>query len=388
MSKRNAHGAGSLRQRKNGTWEARYTYVDELGVKKRGSVYAKTQGECQRKLTAALASVNAGERQTKPERQTLETWISTWLDVYCKHLKPMTVEDYKRKSDRYIIPTIGKAKIATLTPVQVQRFVNKLSEGYDDQKPLSPKSVKNIHGILHSALKQAVLAGIIRENPADNTRLPKVKKPELKPLMDDDVSRFLSAIKGARYERLYLLDLFTGLRQSELLGLQWEDVDFDAGKLTVRRQLQKQRNGQFVFIDTTKNGKSRVVPLAPSLLKVLREQKRQQTEWHLAAGELWNNPQNLVFTDEVGDHLTHRSVYHEFKKIVKAIGMPSTRFHDLRHSCAIMELQAGVSVKAVQEQLGHYSSAFTMDVYAAVSEIMQQDTKNKVETLITKASNG
>ena len=213
-------------------------------------------------------------------------------------------------------------------------------------------------------------------------------EPELKPLMDENVSAFLKAIKGHRYEYVYLVDLFTGLRQSELLGLKWEDVDWEGERLTVRRQLQKEkgRGGKYYFVDETKSGKDRIVPLAPSVIKALRSQQVKQACWQLSAGELWCNEHDLIFTDEIGQHLSHRSVYHHFKKIVTAIGCPEARFHDLRHSCAILELQAGVPVKSVQEQLGHYSSAFTMDVYAAVSETMMEDTRNKLEKIIKDAT--
>ena len=386
--KRSAAGSGSLRQRKDGTWEGRYTYVDELGVKRRRSVYSRSQAECQKKLNAALSAADRHEHVNAPSRVTVQGWIDTWLTDYCRGLRPSTQDDYRRKADRHIIPALGGAYLVQLTPTQVQRWVNRLSENREDQKGLSPKSVKNIHGILHTALKQAVSSGLLKTNPADNTKLPSVKRPELKPLMDENVNAFLRAIRGHRYESLFLVALFTGMRQSELLGLQWRDVDFESQKVTVRRQLQKEkgRGGVYYFVDETKNGKDRVVPLAPSVVKVLRTQQRQQAEWQLMAGELWENLYGLVFTDEIGQHLSHKSVYNNFKKVVTKIGCPEVRFHDLRHSCAILELQAGVSVKAVQEQLGHFSSAFTMDVYAAVSEAMMDDTRRRVEKIIKDAT--
>ena len=387
-SGRAASGAGSIRKRSDGTWEGRYTYTNEFGVKKRGSVYSKTQGECRRKLTAALSAVDNCDQITKPSKQTLETWLNTWMEEYCRNLKPATQEDYRRKADRYIIPMLGNAQLIALTPMQVQRWVNRLSKGSKNQSPLSPKTVKNIHGILHSALKQAVRIGLLKTNPADNAKLPRVKRPELKPLMDSSVSDFLHVIKGHKYEYVYLVDLFTGLRQSELLGLKWDDINWENGSLLVRRQLQRERRrgNRYYFVDETKNGKERIVPLAPSVIQALRSQQAKQAEWQLKAGELWNNEYDLVFTNEMGQHLTHDSVYHYFKKLVAQIGCPDVRFHDLRHSCAILELQAGVPVKSVQEQLGHYSSAFTMDVYAAVSETMMDDTRAKVEKIIKDAT--
>lgn len=386
MAKRNAHGAGSIRQRSDGRWEARFTYRDEFGQAKRGSVYGSTQKECRQKLIAAIKAVDDGIYR-KTERVTVKKWFEEWVVTYGTSWRPMTVEDYTKKAERYIFPHIGKVYLNALTPMQVQRLVNLLSNGSEKQKPLAAKTVKNIHGILHSALKQAVLSGIIPSNPADNTRLPKMKKPDLKPLMDEDITRFLNAIQGDAYERLYIVTLFTGLRQSEVLGLQWDDIDLNTGLITVRRQLQKQRDSSYLFIDQTKNGKDRVVPAPQGVVDVLKAQKRQQAAWRLLAGECWSNERNLVFTNEIGEHLNHNTVYKHFKRLVKKIDMKETRFHDLRHSCAIMELQSGCSVKAVQEQLGHYSSSFTMDTYAAVSQTMQKDTQERMQLLFQDVTN-
>ena len=385
---RNAHGAGNLRRRANGLWEARYTYTDELGQTKRGSVYGETQKECRQKLTARLGEIDTGSfHGTAPQHYTVAEWFSEWLTTYCINLKPATVISYREKADLYIIPNIGSVRLEALAPIQVQKLCNRLSKGYPGQKPLAPNTVSCVHGILHSALKQAVVAGMLRSNPADNTKLPKVRKPELKPLMDADISRFLQAILGDRFETLFVVDLFSGLRQSELLGLQWEDVDFTQGVLRVRHQLQKLKSGEYVYLDLTKNGKERFAAIPPAIVKVLQKQKAIQAEWQLQAGVCWSNPHGLVFTDELGGHLRHQTVYHHFKKCVAAIGMESTRFHDLRHSCAILALQSGCSIKAVQEQLGHYSSAFTMDVYGAVSDTMRKDTQARMEQAFQEAGN-
>jgi integrase len=357
-----------------------------MGQPKRGNVYGKTQKECRQKLTATLREIDSSSYR-KQKRYTVNEWLTVWLEVYCENLKPQTVLDYQQRCKRYIIPNIGKVQLSALSPVQVQKFCNRLSEGYEGQAPLAPKSVKNIHGILHSALKQAVLSGVLTSNPADNIKLPKCRKPELKPLMDDDITRFLEQIRGEKFQRLFIVDLFTGLRQSELLGLEWGDIDFEAGEIHVCRQLQKLNNRGYVFVDTTKSDKDRTVIIPATVVKVLKEQKKQQTAWQLKAGYLWDNPNDLVFTNEQGGHLIHKTVYAHFKKAVAAIGMSETRFHDMRHSCAIMALQAGCSVKAVQEQLGHYSSAFTMDTYAAVSNTMKKDTQCRIENLIKQVSN-
>ena len=383
---RNAAGAGSIRERDDGRWEGRFTYLDELGQKKRGSVYADTQKECRQKLTAAVKSVDEG-RYKKIQRYTVEEWMETWITTYCRDLKPATLDGYRSKMKVWIVPALGKVQLSALTNTTIQRFYNQMADGTKGRAPLCAKSLKNVHGIFHRALKQAVIAGLIPSNPADFVKLPKVKKPELYPLMDDDVGKFLAATKGDRFERLFILALFSGMRQSELIGLRWDDVDLENGTILVCRQIQKSRaNGEYVHLDETKNGKQRIAAIAPSVVKVLKEQKRQQMEWQLAAGELWQNSERLVFTDEMGRHIRHNTMLCHFKDIVTSIGRPNVRFHDLRHSYAISALQAGDSVKNVQEQLGHYSSAFTMDIYAAVSDTMRRDSQDRMEAVFKAVS--
>ena len=388
MPKRNAQGAGNIRQRPNGRWEARFTYTDELGQKQRSSVYGATQKEVRQKLTAILKQVDEHTFfQTK--RYTVSAWLDTWLSTYCTDLKPMTVTSYRSKIEGRIKPYLGTVQIASLTNVQVQKYYNLLSAGDEKHKPLSAKTVQNIHGILHKALEQAVTAHLIALNPCDHVKLPTVKKAPLKPLMDDSITEFLEAVKGDDYERLFILDLFSGLRQSEILGLQWDDVDFVNGTLHVRRQLQRNYDtNEYIFLDETKNGKDRIAVIAPSIVKLLREQRTEQLKWRLAAGEAWENPHNLVFTNQLGGHLKHHTVYAHFKQIVKKIGMPETRFHDLRHSYAVNALQNGDTPKDVCEQLGHYSTAFTMDVYGAVSDTMRRASQERMENYILQISKG
>lgn len=384
---RAAQGSGSIRQRPDGRWEARFTYADELGQPQRGSVYGKTQKECRQKLTAALKAVDDGTYFKPAKRYTVAEWLDEWLATYCNDLKPSTRSSYASKIKVRIKPYIGKVQLSSLTNVQVQKFCNRLEQGDADHTPMSPKSIRNVQGVLHKALDQAVCARLIPVNPCDHMKLPKRKKPKLTPLMDDAVTRFLNAAKGDRFERFFIVDLFSGLRLSELIGLQWDDVDLETGTLHVCHQIQKNESGPgYHFLNETKNGKDRYAAIAPSVVKVLKAQKKQQAIWQIAAGPLWNNEHNLVFTDEFGHHLIHVTVRDHFKKIVRSIGMPETRLHDLRHSYAVNALQAGDTVKDVQEQLGHYSSSFTLDTYAEVSETMRQASRERQERFIKSVS--
>ena len=186
---RAAQGSGTIRQRPDGRWEARFSYIDELGQKKRASIYADTQGECRKKLTAALKSVDEGS-YVKTQRYTVSQWLDEWLSTYCGDLKPATFSGYRSKIETRIKPYIGNSTLTTLTNVQIQKFYNKLQAGDKEHKPLSPKSIQSIHGILHKALDQAVSARFIHSNPADHIKLPKIKRPDLAPIMDDNVARF------------------------------------------------------------------------------------------------------------------------------------------------------------------------------------------------------
>ena len=385
MAKRKAaDGAGSIRQRPDGRWEARFTFTDDLGQKKRSSIYGDTQKEVRQKLTTILKAVDSNTYH-EAKKYTVSEWLDEWLKTYCVDLKPMTITGYNQKINSYIKPRLGKIPLKALSNVQVQKFYNVLSAGDEKQKPLSPKSIQNVHGILHKSMEQAIAARVIALNPCDHVKLPKAKKAPLKPLMDDNITAFLKAIKGEKYETLYFLDLFSGLRQSEILGLSWDDIDMEAGLIHVCRQLQRNystKPASYIFLDETKNGKDRIAAIAPSVVKALRDQQRRQAEWRLAAGSAWSNPHNLVFTDELGNHLSHSAVYCRFKRIVASIGMPETRFHDLRHSYAINALQNGDSPKNVCDQLGHYSTAFTMDTYAATSNTMRKESQDRMEQYI------
>ena len=288
---------------------------------------------------------------------------------------------YKNKVESAIKPALGAVKLQMLKAPQIQKMLNDLQRGTSGRKPLSAKTVKDIYGILHRALGQAVEVGYLRINPSDACKLPRVERQEIRPLDEAQTAAFLNAIRGQPFERLFIVDLLTGLRQGELLGLRWKDVDFDAGTVTIAQQLLKSKEkGGAYFFGSLKNDKTRLLTPAPSVMKALREQRRVQTEWRLKAGEFWEDS-GLVFTDELGHHLSHVTVRKHFKKAVESIGIPEARFHDLRHSFAVNSLQAGDNPKTVQENLGHATAAFTLDVYAHATERMKRDSANRMEAL-------
>ena len=376
-----ARGSGTIRQRSNGTWEGRYTvgHDPKTGKQIQRSVYGKTQKEVAQKLRQITAEIDDGT-YTGPCRLTLGEWLDIWLSEYTGNVKVLTYECYKSHIVNHIKPEIGSVKLSALNTVTIQKFYNGLTKG---DHPLSAKTVKNIHGVLHRALSHAVRLGYIRVNPSDDVILPKVSKPEINPLTDNSLSAFLKAIKDHPMETLFLTDIFTGMRKGEILGLTWDCVDFERGVIVIEKQLIQLRDGTGEYrITTTKSGKTRIVKPARYVMDVLRAQLEKQNKMKEQAAEAWDNEQGFVFTDAFGHHLAHTTVYHTFKRIVRSIGIPEIRFHDLRHSFAVASLQSGDDIKTVQENLGHYTAAFTLDVYGHISEKMRDDSSRRMDAFI------
>lgn len=383
---RNAQGAGSIRQRADGTWEARYTVGRDPGTGKqlRKSVYGKTQKEVRQKLSQAVAALDNGD-YFQPSKMTLARWVEIWLQEYTGDKKYLTVKHYKAQCKTHIVPSLGAVKLAELNAPQIQAFYNGLQ-----RDGLAPKSVRNIHGILTKCLSTAVSVGYIRDNPASRVTLPRVEKKEIHPLTDDQVRDFLQAAGGDEYEILLKVILFTGLRESEAIGLTWDCVDFQEGTIKVCKQLQKRplADGGFTFAPL-KNDKSRTLRPAHFVLELLERRKREQAAQRLKVGELWEGwhtaeeqKSALVFTTATGGNLSPQTVYNHYKKLAVKIGAPDSRVHDLRHTFAVLSLQNGDDVKTVQGNLGHATAAFTLDVYGHVSERMKEDSAARMEKYI------
>lgn len=380
---RNAQGGGTIRQRADGRWEARFTIGRDPGTGKQiqRSVYAATQREVQQKLRQALSAVDAGTF-VEPSKMTVGQWLEAWLAEYTSDVKPYTKRAYATNIKNHITPALGALRLEKLTPLQVQKFYNACMQG---EKKLKPKTVKNIHGVLHSSLKQAVMNGMIRSNPTESCTLPRIERMEIQPFDDEAEKSFLRAIEGDKYERLFIVDLYTGMRKGEILGLRWSDIDFDQGTITVSRQLQVEpfKGGRY-YLAPLKNDKERTITPAPYVMQILREQRRYQNEARLHAGAAWDEEDipGLVFTNETGKHLCHQTIGTRYKKLVTAAGLPDARFHDLRHSYAVASIRAGDDIKTVQSNLGHHSAAFTLDTYAHATAQMKRESADRMQAHI------
>ena len=376
---RAAQGSGSIRQRKDGKWEARYTAGRDPGTGKQvqRSIYGDSQGEVLKKLQQVQAEAEKGNL-VEPSKMTVGQWLDIWQKEYLGGVKHRTAHSYRGIIKGYIVPSLGAVKIQKLNPHNIQAFYNDLQR----VKNLSPKTIKNVHGVFHSALKQAVHIGYIKINPADGATLPRIEKPELTILPEESIPAFLEAMKDDIYAPIYYVTLFTGLRQGEVLGLSWGNVDFANGTIYICRQLQRNHDTGEYILAPLKNDKPRLISPAPSVMEMLHRVDIEQKKNRFKAGAAWNNPDNLVFTNELGSRLIHKTVYSHFKKIAATIGMPDLRFHDLRHSYAVNALQSGDDVKTVQDALGHHTAAFTLDVYGFVTDKMKRDSAQRMEQFI------
>lgn len=232
------------------------------------------------------------------------------------------------------------------------------------------------------ALQQAVELELVSKNVATGTKLPPRIKPQIVPLQDAEVPLFCNAIKGHRFELLYVVALLTGMREGEILGLQWSNINFDKGTLTICRQLQYLGRADSYKLISPKNKKYRTLVPAPKVMDTLHQQRVKQEKARELAGDAWANKDNLVFTDELGNHLKHDLVYRDVKRVYRRIGVPTLNFHSLRHTYATMSIQAGDDIKTVQENMGHYSSAFTMDQYGFVTEGMKKKSADRMSAYI------
>lgn len=385
-----ANGEGYIRQRKPNLWEGQYTAgIDANGKPIKKSVYGKTQGEVAKKLNSIVNSLLTGT-YIAPDKITLTEWFETWKKDYLVDVKQSTINQYDYQFRVHILPELGKTKLQKLTGAMLQGLYSKVQKPHNIKldkrtincKGISPKSLKNLHGALHKCLNQAIKAGYIRNNPCDACVLPTVVKKEMNTVTD--VGQFLKIIKGDEYENLFILAVFSGMRQSEMIGLSWDCVDFDNNIITVEKQLRKDHGqaGQEYIFTTPKNGKKRIISPAQYVFNALKREQKKQIANKLKHGSSFDNEDNLVFTNEIGGHLSDVTVRNHLTRLLMNNGIENIRFHDLRHSFATISLENGEDIKTVSENLGHATVAFTMDIYAHVTEAMKKRSGDRMQEYI------
>ncbi|MFD9486685.1 tyrosine-type recombinase/integrase [Streptomyces sp. NPDC059991] len=394
-----ANGDGTVYQRKDGRWEAA-GYVLAVGdTRKRVRVYGTTRKEALAQLTEKTAASNRGVPMVSVQG-SLAAFLTYWLEnVAVQQLRETTHTRYTACTNQYLIPGLGKKKLAKLAAKDVRTWLNKLrtlcqccARGIDARrkpdaqatrrprccaigkccrKSLSPLTLAYIHSVLKSALEHAVREEEIPRNVARNVRTGTPRPRRFEPLTVDEARIFLSAAQGHRLQALFELALRTGLRKGELLGLRWEDLDLDAGTVSIRRTLQRTRTGGLTTLPTKTLSSERRIALPTPCLRSLRAHRDQQAQEREKAGGSWKES-GQVFTRPDGHPIEPATLTRHFKALLRRTGLRQIRFHDLRHSTATLLLEQGVELIVIKEILGHAHIGVTATVYAHVRLRLQR----------------
>ena len=380
MAKRRPAGDGMVRKREDERWEGRIV----VGHKKNGTpifqhAYAHTQKELTEKLHQNIERYQDVEL-TEDSRMTLGQWLDRWLTEYkAGTVRPGTLEGYHRYIEYYIKPQLGDKQISLISQQDIQRMYRRLkTEGRIHEHPemghqLSDSMVRHIHSTLHAALKDAVQAHVIPRNPTEGTTAP---KPNYKPkriLTRAELDAFLTVVEQDEVWRdFFQTELMTGLRRGEICGLQWSDFDEEGGTLKVCRTLHSQRKGEYTVGETKTNQGMRTIILPHSVTEILRRRKADTiSQW--------------IFPDPVKpeDPVNPGSAYLRMKTLLRRAGLPSIRFHDLRHSCASLLLANDVPLKQIQEWLGHSDIGTTANIYSHLDYKSKITSANVMDNILT-----
>jgi len=370
------NGMGSIRQRSDGRWEARYSTPD--GRQK--SIYALSEAEVTKKLRGALHEIDSGAWR-EPSRMTMGEWLEIWLSDYQGHTTGRTVETYKCIVHKHFIPTFGTVKVNKLSQMHVRRMVADLQRA-----GRSASTIRHSCAILGGAMKCAVEAGLIKSNPVEGIKLPRKAKTKFEIVDREQIPAFVEASENTPYPNELLFMLYTGVRVGEARGLKWDDVDIDAGTAHIQRQLHAVTHGD--RFTPPKDGENREIHLPSEAVEVLRRQRKCQLEQRIAAGNKWvedDITRDLVFRQPNGKAHSELSIYKACKAAGQEIGVPGLHPHDLRHSYAVAALRSGVDVKTVQHNLGHKSASITLDTYAAYTSDAGKEGAKKLSDYLKNA---
>jgi integrase len=310
---------------------------------------------------------------------TLSKFMKEWLVSIEPAVRFNTFKQYKQVTEQHILPLLGKKRLRDVKPENIQRLYNqKIRNGS------SPRTVQLIHSVFHRALVHAVKLGLIPRNRDDATTPPRPKRKERQFFDENKVQQLLITAKAThdRFMALYHLAIATGMRQGELLGIKWSDVDWEAGALQVQRQLSKKKGGGFTFTSPKTKSGTRRIDLGSATLAVLKEYQQTQFKEMMAAGEHWQE-HDLIFPSTIGTPLDRENLRRRYKRLLKKAGLPEIRFHDLRHTAATLMLNNNIPVIVVSRRLGHSQPSITLDVYGHLIPTKQKEVASLMDQLLT-----
>jgi integrase len=377
MTKR-ANGEGSIGKRKDGRWGSAVSYTDESGLRRRQRFYGATQAEVRGKLDEARRRLSDGD-PVKDASSTVGSFVTSWIEaaLAASPRKASTKENYATIAKVHLVPgTFGDLTLELLRPSDVEGLLMaKRRSG------LSASTVRTIYTVLRSALDVAVRDGLLRRNVAASIPRPGIERTEARHLDREQVTELLAAATGTRQHALLVFMVGTWVRRGEALAVHWKDVDLDAR--TARIRLTLARVGGSLAMTEPKTEKSRrTVPLPRFVVEELREHRVAQAADRLRLGPAWGD-QDMVFPNEIGAPWEPRNVARRFQALADSQHLVGVSLHTLRHTTATALLEAGTSMRVVQELLGHSSYAITADVYSHVGAGQQREAADRLQEVFS-----
>ena len=366
-TKNRGHGEGTIKHRTDGRWEAQIT----LATGKRKSLYGKTRKEVQDKLRSALRDIDAG-LELSAGRQTVERFLDRWLeDAVRPTVRPKTHHDYAQLARLYIKPALGRVQLTKLTPQHVQKMMADMTAA-----GLSPRTVQYTRAVLRRALVQGLKWGLVARNVATLVDPPRSAKKRVTPPTAAQARAFLDFVRGQndRLWPLLTVAIMTGMRQAELLGLRWSDVNLQTGEVHVAHAIQR-IDGEWRFVEPKSKRSVRTLSLTAEAAEALAAQRVRQIEERLVAGDRWRD-MGLVFTSGVGTPIEPSNLNRRLHALQAGAGLPPNGMHSFRHCFASVLVAQGVSPRVVMEALGHTQISLTMDTYSHVMPAALQDAAN------------
>jgi integrase len=310
------------------------------------------------------------------ERVTVADFLESWLKGHRAEIRGSTASGYESVLRNHVVPQIGHLKLARLGPKDVQNMLTELGN-----KGLAPRTVQLARAVTRMALQQALAWGDVSRNVADLVKGQKVERDAVSPWSAEECQQFLAGVEGDRYSAAYVVALTLGLRQGEIVGLRWQDVDLSRGEVRIV-QARDRRTGTF---GPPKSQQSRRVLALPEMTAVaLGDHAQRQEKEAEVMGEGWN-PHDLVFVTQVGTPVDGANLGHYFQRHVARLKLRRIRFHDLRHSCASLLLAQGVSLREIMEQLGHSQIALTANTYTHILPAMRRNVATQMDAALSTA---
>jgi integrase len=368
-------------RKRNEKWEYRISYKDpftqKYKLKSKGGFRTKPEA----KLAAAKAELEIEEGYEQAP-DALNTFLDAWLTEFKKgNVRKNTYLMHERNIEKHILPYFKSIRLVDVKPIMYQKFLNHLSN-----RDYSKRTIEIIHTTINNAFEKAVILGKLKKNPCVGVTIKgKEKEPGLRFIEAEYVSRFLH--EAYKYDYIYWVYfktlIETGLRKGEAAALQWSDVDLKEGQISINKTLDFTATTQSELFGNPKTYSSkRTITISKSLLNDLHFHIKYQNQNKIALNEIYHHDLNLVFCRNDGNIMPKSSLFNAFERILKRACLPKVPIHSLRHTHAVLLLEAGADMKYVQERLGHGSIQITSDVYAHISKKIEKDTMDKFEEYI------